>query len=193
MRLDSSLKIRNFTGVVIALKAAIFFAAVLCFVAGCENRQALSPGYQAPDLKLKAVDGSTKKLSDLKGQAILLNFWASWCAPCMAEMPALQRASQILAGSGVKVVGLGVGETPESVRSVSKDLGLTFDLFAITLDESAKFKVSAYPETFVLDSQGRLVLFRDPDTDEPTMRMAGGREWDSADAIGRLKSVGEKN
>lgn len=172
------------------LIAAIFVAFLII---GCKGRQALSPGYDAPDLNLRAVDGSLKKLSDFKGKTVLLNFWASWCEPCMAEMPALQRASEILKPAGIEVVGVGVGETTDNVQSVAKTLGLTFNLFAVTLDESAKFKVSAYPETFVLDSSGRLVLFKDPDNDEPVLRMAGGREWDSADAVSRLKAVAQKN
>lgn len=69
----------------------------------------------APDFTFTQMDGTVRKLSDLRGQRVLLNFWASWCMPCRAEMPALDQARQHYADQGVTILAINRNELPETV------------------------------------------------------------------------------
>jgi cytochrome c biogenesis protein CcmG/thiol:disulfide interchange protein DsbE len=111
-------------------------------------------GHPAPDFSLTTAAGQTFKLSELRGTPVVLNFWATWCPPCRAELPELQAASQRLAGQ-VAVVGVNQAETPAEVQSFVEKLGLSF---TIPLDQSADvsrlYRVRSLPTTFFIDRSG---------------------------------------
>lgn len=111
-------------------------------------------GHPAPDFTVIDTSGNTFKLSALRGTPVVLNFWATWCPPCRAELPELQAGSERLAGQ-IAIVGLNQGETPDQVRTFAEQLGLTFQ---IPLDEgmdvSATYGVRSLPTTFFLDRSG---------------------------------------
>jgi peroxiredoxin len=111
-------------------------------------------GHPAPDFTVTDTAGKTFKLSALRGTPVILNFWATWCPPCRAELPELQAGSQRLAGQ-VAIVGLNQGETPEQVKGFVQQMGLTFQ---IPLDEdmnvSRVYGVRNLPTTFFIDRSG---------------------------------------
>jgi cytochrome c biogenesis protein CcmG/thiol:disulfide interchange protein DsbE len=111
-------------------------------------------GHPAPDFTLTSLDGSEVSLSDFQGQPVVLNFWATWCPPCRAEMPALQAASELLAGEAV-VLGVSLQETSSAVGPFAEEFGITYPL---VLDQSAQvaltYRVSSIPTTFFIDEQG---------------------------------------
>lgn len=111
-------------------------------------------GHPAPALSLIGLDGQPFALSDLRGTPVVLNFWATWCPPCRAELPELQAASERLAGQ-VAIVGVNQAEAPGDVRSFVDRLGLTFSM---PLDEngiaSRTYGVRSLPTTFFIDRQG---------------------------------------
>ena len=111
-------------------------------------------GHPAPDITLTTTAGETFKLSDLRGTPVVLNFWATWCPPCRAELPELQAASQRLAGQ-VAIVGVNQAEAPAEVGAFAEKLGLTF---AIPLDQDAEvsrlYRVRSLPTTFFIDRSG---------------------------------------
>jgi peroxiredoxin len=111
-------------------------------------------GHPAPDFKVTDITGASFKLSDLRGMPVVLNFWATWCAPCRAELPELQAGSQRLAGQ-VAIVGLNQGEIPEEVKAFAEQTGLTL---RIPLDEdmtvSRAYAVRSLPTTFFIDRSG---------------------------------------
>jgi cytochrome c biogenesis protein CcmG/thiol:disulfide interchange protein DsbE len=111
-------------------------------------------GHPAPGFSLTTTSGETFKLSDLRGKPVVLNFWATWCPPCRAELPELQAASQSL-GSQVAFVGIDQAEAPDQVRAFAEKLGITY---AIPLDESADasrlYAVRSLPTTFFIDRAG---------------------------------------
>lgn len=124
-------------------------------------------GFAAPDFELALLDGGAVRLSDLRGQIVVLNVWASWCPPCRAEMPALQRLHAQRAAQGVVVLALNstVQDTEADARAFAAELALTFP---IALDPSGEatraYQVRALPSTFFIDRQGiiRLVVIGGP-------------------------------
>ena len=94
---------------------------------GSPDPNGLTPAKQAPDTALTRFDGSTVKLSDYRGQKLLVNFFASTCVPCKNEMPALQRVLQRL-GDDVTFLGIAVQDDPEAAQELVEKTGVTYDL-----------------------------------------------------------------
>lgn len=112
-------------------------------------------GFAAPDFTLPQIDGQTLSLRALRGQVVILNFWATWCAPCRAEMPALDRVYRDRRGNGVVVVGVNQMETAAQVQRYLSQLSLSFP---IVLDEQGEvgrsYRVHALPTTYFVDRAG---------------------------------------
>jgi cytochrome c biogenesis protein CcmG, thiol:disulfide interchange protein DsbE len=113
-------------------------------------------GHPAPDFMLTTVAGKTVKLSELRGTPVVLNFWATWCPPCRAELPELQAASQRLAGQ-VAIIGVDQAEAPADVQAFASKLGLTYPLPLDTNgDASRRYAVRSLPTTFFIDRAGTI-------------------------------------
>src|SRR5512143_1365823 len=88
-----------------------------------------SVDYGAPKLSLKGLDGAGHTLADYRGQVVLVNLWATWCPPCQAEMPVLQKYFERYQAEGFTVVAIEDGEPESDVRSFVKQHGLTFPVW----------------------------------------------------------------
>lgn len=111
-------------------------------------------GHPAPDLVLATLSGETFKLSEQRGTPVVLNFWATWCPPCRAELPELQVASQRLTGQ-VVIAGVNQAEAPADVQAFAAALGLTFPTpLDQNGDASRLYRVRSLPTTFFIDRQG---------------------------------------
>lgn len=133
-----------------------------------------------PDLRF--IDGNEQPmtLQAFQGGAVLLNVWATWCAPCRKEMPALDRLQATLGGPEFEVVALSIDRTGlAAVEDFYRELGLT--ALGIYLDESAQAPVQlaavGLPTTLLIDRQG-----------EEIGRLVGAAEWDSPEMIARLQA-----
>lgn len=109
----------------------------------------------APDFSLKTLAGGTLRLSDLRGQAVVINFWATWCPPCRAEMPAIQRVYAKYRGQNFTVLAVDLQESEAQVADFIGQMGLTFP---ILIDQEgtvfARYRVNGLPSTFFVDRQG---------------------------------------
>ncbi|MGD2019884.1 MAG: TlpA disulfide reductase family protein [Thiohalocapsa sp.] len=122
----------------------------------------------APDFELQGPDGETYSLAAMQGQPVIINFWATWCPPCRAEMPAMQRAWEQLEGDGVMLVAVNVGESKAEVAAFAEQLQVEFPLPMDTdMSVSQRWPMKGLPTTFVVDPDGRLVY-----------RAQGERDWD---------------
>lgn len=116
-------------------------------------------GFQAPDIHLKTPEGKTYSLSELRGQAVLVNIWATWCPPCRAEMPAIQALYEEYQERGLVVLGVNstIQDEPMKIGPFLDEYQLTFP---ILLDETGEvtraYQVRALPSSFFIDRQGRI-------------------------------------
>ncbi|MBI3160264.1 MAG: TlpA family protein disulfide reductase [Chloroflexi bacterium] len=111
-------------------------------------------GNPAPDFELLDVNGQTVRLSDQQGKAVVVNFWATWCAPCRFEMPTLDAAARQYPDD-LLVLAVNYDEPPERVRAYADELGLGF---APLLDPGGEtqtlYRVRGYPSTYFVDREG---------------------------------------
>jgi peroxiredoxin len=132
---------------------SILFTSLLLFgTANSANIQG-----KAPNFTLKSNTGKNIKLSELRGQVILLNFWASWCGPCRQEMPLLEKLQQRYSALGFTVLGVNVEEDSSKAKSLLKDIPVSFPILFDTQNTVSKqYKVSAMPSTVMIDRNGNM-------------------------------------
>jgi cytochrome c biogenesis protein CcmG, thiol:disulfide interchange protein DsbE len=113
----------------------------------------------APEFTLDLLDGSGElALSELRGKALIVNFWASWCGPCKDEAPFLQRTYERYRSQGLVVLGIDVEDFTKDARRFVKRHGLTYpNVRDVRKETIGKWGVTGYPETFFVDRKGRLV------------------------------------
>jgi peroxiredoxin len=130
----------------------------------------IEPGSKAPDATMVTLEGGdTVSVRDFRGQVVLLNIWATWCAPCEQEMPSLQRLQEELGPQGLRIAAVSIDQgSPESVRKWIDERRLTFPVLH---DRSGRiqqiFQTTGVPESFVLDRDGTIVK-----------KVIGAAEWD---------------
>lgn len=114
-------------------------------------------GFLAPPFALNNSSGETTRLEDLQGQVVVLNFWASWCPPCKAEMPDLERAYTANKGEGLVILGINstVQDSPDAALSFASAQGVTFPILLDRTGEATRqYLVRALPTTYFIDRQG---------------------------------------
>lgn len=113
-------------------------------------------GEPAPEFELQSLDGESISLGDYRGSAVLINFWATWCAPCELEMPDIEEKYQEF-NPDLKVIAVNFDEPPEDVEAFVDKLGLTFDM---VLDPGSVvqelYRVRGYPTSYFVDQDGNL-------------------------------------
>lgn len=124
-------------------------------------------GFPAPDFTLQTTDGQTITLSDLRGQAVLINIWASWCPPCRAEMPAMQRVYEKYSAQGFTILAVNaiLQDDEQKALDFVREMGLTFPvLFEYGGEVSSLYDAQALPSSYFIDPQGIIqeVVFGGP-------------------------------
>ena len=116
------------------------------------------PGGQAPDFALRDMDKQVVRLSDFRGTPIVLNFFASWCVPCLAEMPLIQDAHLKAEEAGYMVLGVAVQDSRGALRGLSESMGLTFPM-VLDGDNAVgiAYHVVGPPSTFFIDANGKII------------------------------------
>jgi cytochrome c biogenesis protein CcmG, thiol:disulfide interchange protein DsbE len=115
-------------------------------------------GDSAPDFSITADNGRTITASNFGGKLLVLNFWATWCEPCLQELPSLNEFQQRFAGSGVVVLGVSVDKDEKAYRDLLTRARLSF-LTARDPDNkiNTDYGTFKFPETYIIDSQGKVV------------------------------------
>jgi cytochrome c biogenesis protein CcmG/thiol:disulfide interchange protein DsbE len=113
-------------------------------------------GMKAPDFALQTLDGQTLRLSDLHGKPVIVNFWATWCPPCRAEMPDMQKFyEKYHKKMEIVAVNLMVRDSREKVDAFIKEYGLTFPVVLDTKGAAMKqYEIQPIPTSFIIDKDG---------------------------------------
>ncbi len=144
----------------------------------------LGKGAKAPDFTLPGLDGKMVSLADQKGKVVFLNIWATWCPPCVDEMPSLEKLHQQLKGAEFEILAVSIDKNgAEAVLPFMKKHNLGFTAL-IDSKESLKYKyqTTGVPETFIIDRNGIIVE-----------KVIGPRNWATPDAISYFQNLIKKN
>ncbi|MEW8691559.1 MAG: TlpA disulfide reductase family protein [Candidatus Thiodiazotropha endolucinida] len=123
----------------------------------CGYTVAANQPSMAPDFTLKSREGVNIKLSELRGQVVMVNFWASWCGPCRQEMPLLQQLFDRYQSLGFSLLGVNVDEDRAAADKMLSDVPVSFPiLYDDRSKVSKQYQVKAMPSTFMVDRDGRI-------------------------------------
>ena len=132
-----------------------------CTLPGGTSTAAPTSGATPPGFAVQGVDAARHSLSDYRGKVVVLNFWATWCVPCRAEMPDLEHESRVHHSDPVVILGMDWKESTSAVKDFTTGLGVTYPML---LDADGHvydaYRVSALPTTFIIDAGGRLLKTR---------------------------------
>jgi cytochrome c-type biogenesis protein len=110
-----------------------------------------------PDATLKGLRGEPVRLSDLRGRVVVLNFWATWCVPCRAEIPEFNAMQKELDSRGLSIVGVSFDATPKEIEEFQKDLKQDYTLLLADENLKATFNVGqSFPTTLIIDREGKI-------------------------------------
>jgi peroxiredoxin len=154
----------------VSLMAAILLTIPLSNAGGLMDKITST---DASNFTLMSAHGTDISLSDYDGKFVLLNFWATWCPPCVKEMPALNDLHNKLNGSSdFEVVGVHVGPALATVKQFLKDRPVDFDILIDKSMSLSSWKVSGLPTTFLISPTGKLIY-----------KATGEREWGSDEMV----------
>ena len=146
---------------------------ILLWLPGQIQAGGLQPydGYlQSPALTLQDLGGNTHHLSDYRGQVVLVNFWASWCPPCIIEMPSMQRLKQAMAGKPFSILAVNVKESPGTIWKFLRKVKINFMLLRDSDGQAARaWQINVYPSSYLVDPAGEIhyVAYGPRQWDEP--------------------------
>ncbi len=165
---------------------AVVLAGVAIVWAGRGDFTPADSGRMAPAYTAETLDGQPFDIESMRGQVVVLNVWATWCRPCVTEMPALQNLWERNRDAGLVVAGISVdnpalvfGNVQDVVRTFVADHGITFPI-VLDVDNriEAGYPVIGLPTTYVIDRDGRIVE-----------RTVGPRAWDSPEVESQLRTL----
>ena len=136
-------------------------------------------GGATPPLVLKDLNGKTHDLKQYRGKVVLINFWATWCPPCRAEMPSMQRLKTKMAGKPFVILAVDMGETEAEVKAFLPQVKTDF---TVLMDKDGRalkaWKVFAFPTSYIVDAQGKI-----------RYGLYGASDWDTADKVAKISKL----
>jgi thiol-disulfide isomerase/thioredoxin len=126
---------------------------------GASSAPRLTQSSLAPDFSLESLDGKSLRLSDLRGKAVLLNFWATWCGPCKIEMPWFVDLQKEYGSQGLQIVGVAMDDaSKEDISKFAKDMGVNYPILIGKESVGDQYGgVPALPESFLISRDGKIV------------------------------------
>jgi thiol-disulfide isomerase/thioredoxin len=143
------------------------------------SKKQLPPDFNLSILNAGSAEAGTVQLSNLQGNVVFLNFWATWCPPCRAEMPSMQVLYERFRDKGLEFAAVDIMEKESDIL---KFLGSNKLSFPVLLDANGsvanKYGISAIPATFIIDKDGKIIA-----------KVAGARKWDTPEMIKAFETL----
>jgi thiol-disulfide isomerase/thioredoxin len=167
--------------------ASLFLSLTACTKSDAPKPEAAKTGTvakeksPAPEISVVSLaNGTTLKLSDLKGKVVLLNFWATWCPPCREEIPSMIKLNSFMAGKPFQMVAVSIDEGGKpAIESFFKSTGFSLPTYIDESGVSGKtYGITGVPESFIIDKNGVLVK-----------KIIGGAAWDSPEVVAFLEGL----
>lgn len=147
--------------------------------AGQEELERLSETRAAPNFTIEDMQSVTHSLADYQGKVLVVNFWATWCPPCVKEMPSLQRAWEQLRGEDIAVLAVNMGEQKQAIEDFIQKYPVELPiLLDKDLEVADAWLVSGLPTTYVVNPDGDIVF-----------QVIGEREWDDPDLLEEIRGL----
>jgi peroxiredoxin len=145
--------------VVVLVALMLYFAAHQARRTGGSSAAHNTQPSIAPDFSLESLDGGTMRLSDLRGKAVLLNFWATWCGPCKIEMPWFVDLQNQYRAQGLQIVGVAMDDASKAdIKKFAQDMGVNYPILIGKEAVGDQYGgVPALPETFLIGRDGKIV------------------------------------
>lgn len=160
-------RVVGWTAVATAVGILVLFA-----MPSYRQGEASIAGKPAQDFPI-TVAGKSENLSDLKGKVVVLNFWATWCPPCVEETPALNRLQKYIDSRNGMILGVSVDEDAAAYDKFLKDQAVVFPTYRDASKKSAAdYGTTMYPETYVIDRHGKIAR-----------KIIGAQQWDSPEML----------
>lgn len=131
-----------------------------------------------PEFELQSLDGGSRTPESLKGKPWIINFWASWCGPCVEEIPAMNRAWEAVEPDGIGMLAINAGESLGTIQTFLAQVPVDFEVLVGEPTTLPNWQVIALPTTIVVDSNGRVVF-----------QALGPREWDDPELLDQVRAL----
>ena len=162
--------------------SAVYAAAPLERQRACQALEPREMSVEAPDFLLPDLAGKKLRLSSLRGKVVLLNFWATWCPPCVEELPSIIGLHQADLGDNFKLLTVSVDEELPKVKALLAKFGAAGKSLPVVIDPTKKvatsFGTSKFPETYLIDKKGVI-----------RYRFINKRHWTSPEALQCIRSL----
>jgi thiol-disulfide isomerase/thioredoxin len=133
----------------------------------------------APPIELKTLDGQPFKLEQLRGKVVLVNFWATWCEPCVEEMPSMQTLRERLAGAPFEIIAVNLQEGEARIRAFLQKVPVEFPIVRDTDGGVTRaWKARIFPSSYVVDAQGKIRYV-----------LAGATDWTAPATVKTIESL----
>lgn len=130
---------------------------VLIFSLGCAKVGAIELGKEAPEFKLSDINGKQVSLSDFKGKAIILDFFASWCPPCRQEVPDFIELQKTYGGQGLAIIGVAL-VSADDAKNFAEEFGINYPVLVDDAKVSSLYgPIRSIPTTFIIDKEGKII------------------------------------
>ncbi len=167
----------RYRGIILIILFAIALAAIIFLPDERPYRAVAAVGKSAPEFELKDFTGRLWRLSDLRGKVVFINFWATWCTTCKAEMPYKERLYEKMQGRPFQMLGILFRDDPRNLIQYFQEHKVSPPTLISPDNEVARlYGITGVPETFIVDKEG---IIRE--------KIVGPREWDSPETVSMIE------